>query len=71
MKGIQRSLRDKPTNNLVVAVLLGFSTVLFIQDVASTWDQGPSSYWHGQLWRDLIAYAVVLVVAEAVSRMAK
>ena len=71
MKGLQKALKDKSTNNLVVAVLLGFGTVLFIQNVASAWSQGPDSYWHGQLWRDLIGYVVVLAVAEAVSWMAK
>lgn len=71
MKGLQKALRDKSTNSLVVAVLLGFGTVMFIQNVASAWNQGPSSYWHGQLWRDAIGYVVVLVIAELVSWMAK
>ncbi len=71
MKGLQKVLKDKTNNNLVVSLLLGFGTVLFIQSVATAWNQGPSSYWHGQLWRDLFGYLAVLVVAELVSWMAK
>lgn len=71
MRGLQRVLRDKSSNNLIVAVLVGFGTWNFISGVADWWNQGPNSYWHGQVIRQLVAFAITLVVAEIVSWMAK
>jgi uncharacterized membrane protein len=73
MKGLQRVFKDRTTNNLVVAFIVGFGIVNLIQGVTTWWNSGggQTSYWTGQLYRTIIAFLVTIVVAELVSRMAR
>lgn len=71
MDVLVKFLRDKSNNNLVVAVILAFSTVNFIQTVVSFWDAGPGDYWVGSMTRALVTFALTILVAWGIAKAAK
>ena len=67
------ALREKETNRIVIGVMFGlnlvwlaFSVISFSFYGGQTW----SSWWH-QNWPGLLAFVIVLVLTELVSRVAK
>jgi uncharacterized membrane protein len=64
-------LRDRGNNNLVVAFLLAFATVNFVQDTVSFWDAGPGDYWVGHFTRSIITYLILLAIAWAIAKAAR
>jgi uncharacterized membrane protein len=67
---LKRILRDKNTNNLIVAFILAFSTVTFVQSVISLWDS-PGDYWLGQLTRQAISWIILVIIALYIARFAR
>jgi uncharacterized membrane protein len=70
MEEFKKILRDKNTNNLIVAFILAFSTVTFVQSIVSLWD-GPGDYWLGQLTRQAISWIILVVVALYIARFSR
>lgn len=65
-------LRDKTANNLVVAILLAFSLSNILSIISFTWQQGMTfDQWWSMIWRQLVSFAVALLTAELISRLAK
>jgi uncharacterized membrane protein len=70
VENLKRVLRDRGTNNLIVAFILAFATVTFVQNIVNLWDS-VNSYWLGQLTREVIAYIILLVIAVYIARLAR
>ena len=71
MKAIKKIIQDKSTNHTLVAILIGFGTATFVMSVVQWWNSGPVSYWQGQLVRSVIAYIIILFIAEVIAGRAK
>jgi hypothetical protein len=73
MKALQQVLRDKNSNNLIVAIIVGFGAVTFIQGLVNWWNagSGQTSYWTGQIYRTIIAFVITIGVAELVARQSR
>ena len=71
MEELKNFLKDKGNNNLVVAFLLAFSTVTFVQGVVSTWEMGEGKFWRDLVFRHFIAYAILLLIAWRIAQISK
>jgi uncharacterized membrane protein len=67
---LKRVLRNKDTNNLIVAFIVAFSTVTFVQSLVTLWDS-PSDFWLGQLTRQAISWVILVLIALYIARFAR
>lgn len=71
MRALKKILADKSTNHTVVAIILGFGTANFVMNIVQSWGSGPIDYWKGQIVRSVIAFLLLLVIAEVVAGQSK
>jgi len=65
-------LRDRKSNNIIVAVLLGFSATTVTSYLFFTWGSGAGGpSWWSMNWRYFAGFGVALVVAELITRIPK
>ncbi len=71
MKALKKILADKSTNHTVVAIIIGFGTANFVMSMVQWWNSGPVDYWKGQIIRSLIAFVLLLIIAEVIAGQSK